>query len=125
MQEKKANGYAIGHIDQRKALGNSGYLMLIFFDRNNIWIAPNEIFYMTANAAQIRGRTFLTRHGVKYMGSYTLNVNDQKELRSMLRNFQLKVFQKWMKVKLSAQNYQNGYFILIITMVHLAKSDIL
>ena len=80
---------------------------------------------MTANAAQIRGRTFLTRHGVKYMGSYTLNVNDQKELRSMLRNFQLKVFQKWMKVKLSAQNYQNGYFILIITMVHLAKSDIL
>ena len=41
------------------------------------------------------------------MGAYTLNVNDQKELRSMLPNFQLKVFHKWMKVKLSAQNYQN------------------
>ena len=38
------------------------------------------------------------------MGSYTLNVNDQ--LRSMLPNFQLKIFHKWMKVKLSAQNYQ-------------------
>ena len=44
---------------------------------------------------------------MKYMGAYTLNVNDQKELRSMLPNFQLKVFHKWMKVKLSAQNYQN------------------
>ena len=41
------------------------------------------------------------------MGSYTLNVNNQKELRSMLPNFQLEVFHKWMKVKLSAQNYQN------------------
>ena len=105
--EKKGNGYAIGHIDQKKALGNRGYLMPIIFDRNNIWIAPNEIFYTTANAAQLRGRTFLTQHGMKYMGSYTLNVNDQKELRSMLPNFQLKVFHKWMKVKLSAQNYQN------------------
>ena len=40
--------------------------------------------------------------------SYTeWNVNDQKELRSMLPNFQLKIFHKWMKVKVSAQNYQN------------------
>ena len=36
-----------------------------------------------------------------------LNVNDQKELCSMLPNVQLKVFHKWMKVQLSAQNYQN------------------
>ena len=105
--EKKGNGFVIGHIDQKKALGNRGYLMLIIFDRNNIWIAPNEIFYTTANAAQLRGRTFLTQHGMKYMGSYTLNVNYQKQLRSMLPNFQLKVFHKWMKVKLSAQNYKN------------------
>ena len=41
------------------------------------------------------------------MGTYTLNVNEQKELRSMLPNFQLKVFQKWMKVKVSTQQYQN------------------
>ena len=81
--------------------------MPIIFDRSDIWIAPNEIFYTTANAVQLRGRTFLTQNGMKYMGSYTLNVNDQKELRSMLPNFQLKVFHKWMKVKLSAQNYQN------------------
>ena len=81
--------------------------MPIIFDRNNIWIAPNEIFYTTANAAQLRGRTFLTQHGMKYMGSYTLNVNDQKELHSMLPNFQLKVFHKWVKIQLSAQNYQN------------------
>ena len=95
--EKKGNGYATGHIDQKKALENRRYLMPIIFDRSNIWITPNKIFYMTANAAQMRGRTFLTQHGMKYMGSY-----DQKELRSMLPNFQLKVFQKWMKVKISA-----------------------
>ena len=41
------------------------------------------------------------------MGSYTLNASDQKELRRMLPNFQLKIFHKWMKVKVSAQNYQN------------------
>ena len=81
--------------------------MPIIFDRNNIWNAPNKIFYTTANAAQLRGRTFVTQHEMKYMRFYTLNVNDQKELRSMLPNFQLKVFHKWMKVKLSAQNYQN------------------
>ena len=81
--------------------------MPIIFDRNNIWIAPNEIFHTTANAVQLRGRTFLTQHGMKYMGSYMLNVNEQKKLRSMLPNFQLKVFHKWMKVKLSIQNYQN------------------
>ena len=79
--------------------------MPIIFDVNDIWIAPNEIFYTTANAVQMRGKTFLTQNGMKYMGSYELNVNDQKELRSMLPNFQLKIFHKWMKV--SAQQYQN------------------
>ena len=54
-----------------------------------------------------KSRTFLTQHGIKYMRAYTLNVNNQKELRSMLPNFQLKVFHKQTKVKLSAQNYQN------------------
>ena len=34
--------------------------MPITFDRNDIWVATNEIFYTTAIAAQIRGRTFLT-----------------------------------------------------------------
>ena len=77
--------------------------MQIIFDVNDIWIARNEIFYMTANAVQMRGKTFLTQNGMKYMGRYELNVNDQKELRSMLLNFQLKMFQKkWMKVKVSA-----------------------
>ena len=42
-------------------LGNRGYLMPIIFDRNDIQVAPNEIFYTTANAAQLRGRTFLTQ----------------------------------------------------------------
>ena len=105
--EKKGNGYAIGHADQRKSLGNRGYLMPIIFNVNDIWIAPNEIFYMTANAVQMRGKTSLTQNRMKYMGSYELNVNDQKELRSMLPNFQLKIFHKWMKVKVSAQQYQN------------------
>ena len=105
--EKKKNGYAIGHIDQKKALGNRAYLMPIIFDGNDIWIAPKEIFYTTANAAQLRGRTFVTQKGMKYMGPYTLNDNDKKELRSMLPNFQLKQFHKWIKVTVSAQNYQN------------------
>ena len=67
-------------------------------------VAPNEIFYTTSNAAQMRGRTFLTQDGIKYMEAYTPNV---KELRSMLPNFQLKQFHKWMKVTVSAQSYQN------------------
>ena len=94
-------------MDQKKALGNSGYLMAIIFDRNDIWIAPNEIFYTTANAAQMRDRTFLKQNGMKYMGSYTLNDNNQKELRSMLPNFHLKTFHKCRKVIVSEQNYQN------------------
>ena len=105
--EKKRNSYAIGHLDQKKNLGNRGYLMPIILDLKDMWIAPNEIFYTSANAAQMRGRTFLMQNGIKYMGTYTLNVNEQKELRSMLPNFQLKVFQKWMKTKVSAQKYQN------------------
>ena len=101
--EKKGNSYAIGHLHQR----NRGYLMPIISDLNGIWIAPNEIFYTAANATQMRGKTFLTQNGIKYMGTYALKVNEQKQLRSMLPNFQLKVFQKWMKVKVSAQQYQN------------------
>ena len=81
--------------------------MPIVFDRNDIWIAPNEIFYTTANAIQLRGRTFLTQKGMKYMGSYTLNDNNKKEFHSMLPNFQLKKFHKWMIVTVSAQYYQN------------------
>ena len=94
-------------MDEKKALGNRGYIMPIIFDRNDVWVAPNEIFYMTANAAQLRGKTFFTQNGMKYMGSYMLNDNDKKELCSMLPNFQLIQYHKWMKVKVSAQNYQN------------------
>ena len=47
----------------------------------------------------MRGKTFLTQNGMKYMGTYTLNANDKKEFRSMLPNFQSKKFNKWMKVK--------------------------
>ena len=81
--------------------------MPIIFDMNDIWIALNEIFYMTTNAAQMRDKTFLTQNGIKYMGTYVLNDSEQKQFRSMLPNFQLNVFQKWMKVKVSAQQYQN------------------
>ena len=37
----------------------------------------------------MRGRTFLTQKGMKYMGSHWLNDDHLKELRSMLPNFQL------------------------------------
>ena len=83
------------------------YLMPIIFDKNDIWVAPNKIFYTAANAAQLRGRNFLTQKGMKYMGSYTLNDNDKKEFRSMLPNFQLKQSHKWVKVTLSAESYQS------------------
>ena len=53
-------------MDQRKAVGNTGYLMAVIFDRNDIWIATNEIFYTTANAVQMRGKTFLNQNGIKY-----------------------------------------------------------
>ena len=85
--EKKGNGYAIGHVDQRKSLGNRGYLMPVIFDVNDIWIAPNEIFYTTANAVQMRGKKFLTQNGMKYMGSYELNVNDQKSFVACFQIF--------------------------------------
>ena len=75
--------------------------MPIIIDLNDIQVAPNEISYTTAYAAQMRGKPFLNQNGIKYMGSYALNVNEQKELRSMLSNFQLKVFQKWIKVKVT------------------------
>ena len=63
--------------------------MPIVWDNDDIWVAKNEIFYTTANSSQMRGRTFLTQKGMKYMGSYSLNDDDLKELRSMLPNFQL------------------------------------
>ena len=47
------------------------------------------------------------QNGIKYTGTCTLNVKEQKELRSMLPNFQLKVIRKWMKVKVSTQQYQH------------------
>ena len=86
--EKKGNGYAIGHLHQRKALRNRGYLIPIIFDLNDIWIAPNEIFYTPANAAQLRGKTFLTQNGIKYMGTYALKVNERN---SFVACFQISV----------------------------------
>ena len=74
-------------MDQKKASGNRGYIMPIIFDRNEIWVARNEIFYTTANAVQLRGKTCFTQNGMRYMGSYMVNENDKKELRSMLPNF--------------------------------------
>ena len=43
--------------------------MPIIFDRNDIWVAPDKIFYTAANAAQMRGKIFLTQNGIKYMGA--------------------------------------------------------
>ena len=81
--------------------------MPLIFQNNNIWIAPNEIFYTAANLAQMRGRTFLSQNGIKYMGTYKLKDDDLKEFRSMFPNFQLNVFHGWMKVKTSSQQYPN------------------
>ena len=104
---KKGNGYTIGHVDQRQAFGNRSYLMPIVWDNNDIWVAKNEIFYTTANSSQMRGRTFLAQKGMKYMGSYSLNNEDLKELCSMLPNFQLQQLRSWINVNDDVFSYQN------------------
>ena len=96
--KNKGNDYAIGHVDQRRALGNRSYLMPIVWDNDDIWVTKNEMFYTAANSSQMRRRTFLTQKGMKYMGSHWLNDDDLKELRGMLPNFQLKQLHSWMKV---------------------------
>ena len=65
---KKGSGYIIGTRDQRRSLGSRSYLMLLISDNDDIWIAKNEIFYATANAAQMREKNVLKN--MKYMGSY-------------------------------------------------------
>ena len=85
-------------------MGNRGYLIPIIFGKTDIWVTPNEIYDSKCSTNEVK---HFLHNGMKYMGSYMLNVNDQKELRSVLSNFQLKVFHKWMKVKVSAQQYQN------------------
>ena len=103
--EKKGNGYAIGTCEQRQSLGNRSYLIPLIWEKNNMWIAKNEIFYTTTNAAQMRKKTFLKN--VKYMRNYWLNDNDKKQLQSLLVSFSLEQFHSWMKVDdyvISCQN---------------------
>ena len=64
--------------------------MPLIWENDNMWIAKNEIFYTTANAAQMRKKTFLKN--IKYMGSYWLNDNDKKQLRRLLISFSLEQF---------------------------------
>ena len=103
--EKKGNGYAIGTREQRQSLGNRSYLIPLIWENNNMWIAKNEIFYTTANAARMRKKVFLKN--IKYMRSYWLNDNDKKQLQSLLVSFSLEQFHSWMKVDdyvISCQN---------------------
>ena len=103
--EKKGNGYAIGTREQRESLGNRSYLIPLIWENNNMWIAKNEIFYTTANAARMRKKVFLKN--IKYMRSYWLNDNDKKQLQSLLVSFSLEQFHSWMKVDdyvISCQN---------------------
>ena len=46
-------------------------------DNDDICIAKNEIFYTTANAAQMREKTFLKNR--RYMGSYWLEDKHEKQ----------------------------------------------
>ena len=76
--EKKGNGYIIGTRDQRRSLGRRSYLIPLIWNNDDIWIAKNEIFYTTANAAQMREKTFLKN--IRYVGSYWLEDKDEKQL---------------------------------------------
>ena len=55
----------------------------------------------------MRGRTFLTQKGMKYMGSHWLNDDDLKEFCSILPHFQLQQFHSWMKVNNDVISYLN------------------
>ena len=52
--------------------------MPLIWDNDDIWIAKNEIFYTTANAAEMREKFFLKN--IRYMGSYRFKDNDKKHL---------------------------------------------
>ena len=89
--------------------------MPLIWDNDDIWIAKNEIFYTTANAAQMREETFLKN--MKCMRSYWLKDNELKELRNLISDFSLKNLHLWMKVDdryISWQNevifYQYNYY---------------
>ena len=79
--------------------------MPLIWDNDDIWIAKNEIFYTTANAAQMREKTFLKN--IRYMGSYWLKDDDKEELRSLIPNFSLDQFHSWMKVDDRNISWQN------------------
>ena len=98
--------------------------MPLIWENDNMWIAKNEIFYTTANAAQMRKKTFLKN--INYMGSYWLNDNDKKQLRSLLISFSLEQFHSWMEVNdyiLSCQN--EVIFIHLLIMDHLEVSHMM
>ena len=59
--------------------------MPLIWENDNMWTAKNEIFYTTTDATEMRKKTFLKN--VRYMGSYWLNNNDKKQLRSLLVSF--------------------------------------
>ena len=52
--------------------------MPLIWDNDDIWIAKNEIFYTTANAAEMREKIFLKN--IRYMVSYRFKDNDKKDL---------------------------------------------
>ena len=76
--EKKSNGYIIGACGQRRSLGSRSNFMPLIWGNDDIWIAKNEIFYTTANAAEMREKIFLKN--IRYMGSYRFKDNDKKDL---------------------------------------------
>ena len=47
--DKKGSGYAVGNAEQRRTLGNRSYLMRILWDKDDIWLAPNEAFITEIN----------------------------------------------------------------------------
>ena len=87
--------------------------MPLIWDNDNMWIAKNEIFYTTANPAQIRKKIFLKN--IKYMGSYWSNDDDKKELRSLLISFSLDQFHSWMKVGDTVVSSQNKVMFYLYT----------
>ena len=61
--------------------------MSLIWENDNILITKNEIFYTTANAAQMRKTSFLKN--IKYMESYWLN-DDDKKIAKFISKFFIK-----------------------------------
>ena len=94
IKSKKGNGYTVGTVEERQALGKQkrGFLMPIVQKVKGITIKKNELFYTCKKYLKGR-RTFL--NDCEYVKTVTVNENAFKVLNSLYSNFTLKFHDFW------------------------------